>query len=527
MPQVSIIIPFNNVESYIDKCLDSVISQTLQDIEIICVNDASSDKSRKIVEEYAKNDSRIKIIDLNKRQGQGFARNRAIEIATGEYIGFVDSDDWIEHDMFSELYNKAKENDDDIAICLANEYDDLNEKYITSDYYSLKILEYMGDRVFSSKDVQDKLLDVNVVLWNKIYKKSFLDRIGEKFPEGFIYEDLPFFFGTFLGAQKIQILWKHLYIYRINRKNSTMQQFNKKILDRLDMVSLTYEKLCKMDFPLDMINRIKGWVIDDLFHRYVLLTKNYHREFFFRMKQIFQSLDINDPENPFWKTVYHYEGYLLVLNNDFESFNQVLFSKYLDIREIENRLRLEFDNTYETDKKISLVYEEISKNYDYTNRLTGQLRKEFFEQKNYLNRKPDLTEDILNAIKDETAKYFTNMPLNGTQNIDKSLLDLKLAEIQSEYNRKLELIYERYTKDWDYLISLIDIKTQTNTDAINQQKDNILNSVDEVLEKERQNFEQILNTQKQEYEAEIKNLQDKITMLEKSQNTDEILMRQK
>ena len=140
MPKVSIIIPFNNVENYIEQCLDSVLSQTLEDIEVILVNDASVDKSRTIVQKYQKKDKRIKVIDIKERKGQGFARNRAIEIASGEYIGFVDSDDFIEPEMFEELYKKAKADDTDITMCQVREYDDVNDYYITSDYYSLEPL---------------------------------------------------------------------------------------------------------------------------------------------------------------------------------------------------------------------------------------------------------------------------------------------------------------------------------------------------------------------------------------------------
>ena len=195
MPKVSVIIPFNNVENYIEECLNSVLSQTLEDIEVILINDASTDKTLEIVEGYLQKDSRIKLINITERKGQGFARNRGIEIAKGEYIGFVDSDDFIEPDMFECLYNSAKTNDTDISMCQVREYDDINEKYITSDYYSLSCLSSFQNEVFSAEDTKNCILDINVALWNKIYKREYLISIGEKFPEGFIYEDLPFFFG--------------------------------------------------------------------------------------------------------------------------------------------------------------------------------------------------------------------------------------------------------------------------------------------------------------------------------------------
>lgn len=464
MPKVSIIIPFNNVEVYIRECLTSVVCQTLKDIEIICVNDASTDGSKSIVEEFASKDERIKIIDLQERQGQGYARNRAIEAATGDYIGFVDSDDKVEVDMFEVLYNNALKNDNDITICQAREYDDINDKYILSDYYSLTLLNKMGDSVFAAEDVKDELLDINVVLWNKIYKRTYLEKIGEKFPEGFIYEDLPFFFGTFLPAKRIQIVWKNFYIYRVNRKNSTMQQFNKKILDRLPMVSLTYEKMKKCGYLNDIQDRIKGWIINDLFHRYTLLKENFQREYFFEMKKIFQSLDIEDIENPYWKSVYHFQGYLLVLNNTFEDFNQKIFNEYLDIHEIENRLRTEMCSSQSVDAKISLLYSDLNKTYDYTNklsqecnaRISGETEKiykdislvyeEISKNYNYTDTLSDKLNEQTDAKLQEVKENISSV--NNSVNIIQNDY-LSKFQFEDTFNSEVKNIYEEIAFNYD------------------------------------------------------------------------------
>lgn len=113
-PKVSIIMPVYNVEKYLKKCLNSLINQTLDDIEIICVNDGSTDNSDKILQEFAQKDSRIKILTQSNK-GQSVARNLAIENANGEYLGFVDSDDWVDLDYFEKLYNIAIKYDCDIA----------------------------------------------------------------------------------------------------------------------------------------------------------------------------------------------------------------------------------------------------------------------------------------------------------------------------------------------------------------------------------------------------------------------------
>lgn len=535
MPKVSIIIPFHNVEYYIGECLESVINQKLQDIEIICVNDGSTDGSRSIVEEYAKRDCRIKIIDIETRKGQGFARNRAVEIASGEYIGFVDADDYIEHDMFFELYTKASQNNNDITICQAREYDDLNKKFILSDYYSLSLLSDMKDKIFSAVDVKDKLLDINVVLWNKIYKKSYLDKIGEKFPEGYIYEDLPFFFGTFLPAEKIQIVWKNLYIYRINRRNSTMQQFNNKILDRPDMVSLTFEKIKKFDFMADFTDKIKGWIINDLFHRYTLLKENFQREYFFKMKRVFQNLDIEDIDNPYWKKVYHFEGYLMVLNNDFEGFNLKIFTQYLDIHQVEDRIKsVMLNETENLHKIISLNYDKLAALFDIK---AGELQS---AMDNNLNFVLEAESKLYKEIK-EKNDYLS------------AVSDDKISKTHSVLNSEIKSLYEKNKQNYDALNNLIENKTEHLKTVLSGEEEIKINEVKEKIEQNhtetlkqigheirllreemglksqadfqnfrqeiseiKSRFETEMNNQKNYYENVINQLQARVSELEKT-----------
>ncbi len=435
-PKVSIIIPFNNVEHYIGECLNSVVNQTLKELEIILINDNSTDNSRKIALDFALKDDRIKIIDINERKGQGFARNRGMEIAGGEYIGFVDSDDFVKENAFETLYNASKENDTDITMCQACEYDDINKVFINSDYYLLTSLNSYAGRVFSAEDTKDIVLNMNVALWNKIYKRTYLQNISGKFPEGFIYEDLPFFFGTYLPAERIKFVNQCLYNYRVNRKNSTMQQFNNKILDRLPMVSLAYEKLKSFPYMDDMRNKIQGWIIDDLFHRYTLLKENYHKEFFFQMKKIFESLEIENKDDPFWKQVYHFKGYLLVMNNTFDEFNQKVFNEYLDIHEVEYRLKSSAVSIEAVDNKLRLIYGDIEKNYKYTEKIVG-----------FVDAKADKLEIRLNDMyNDLTGRIKANGASQGCADLDKSINE-KTKQIASDikdlsyvvYNNRKEL----------------------------------------------------------------------------------------
>ena len=328
MTKLSIIIPYRNVEQYISKCLSTVLYQTLDDIEVICVNDASEDASENIVKEYANTDKRVISLNTFEESGQSYARNLGLEVASGEYIGFVDADDWVELDMFEKLYTKAKATNSDITMCRAKLYDDKTQEFYTNDYYALKCLEKFGDETFSAIDSKDEILNINVVLWNKIYKKEYLDKLQVKFAEGFIYEDMPFFFETYIKAQRINILWEDLYYYRQNRTFSTMQKSNKKVYDRIDMAELTYNVLKQAPFFQEKQADILRWLVDDIFHRYTLLDDIYYEEYYRKMREFFINLDLDDEKKKFLETSYCYDEFCNILERDYFGFWNFLIEKY-------------------------------------------------------------------------------------------------------------------------------------------------------------------------------------------------------
>ena len=328
MTKVSIIVPFHNVEKYISKCLTSLIYQSLEDIEIICINDASTDNSKKIVQKYLENDKRIILLNVDNVSGQSYARNLGMEVASGEYIGFVDSDDWIELDMFEKMYNKAKSVDSDITMCQAQLYDDKEQTFYTNDYYSLKSLEKYGDKVFTPEETKDEILNINVVLWNKIYKREFLQNTLVKFQDGYIYEDLPFFFETYLKAQRINILWEAPYYYRQNRQFSTMQNSDKKVYDRIPMVERTYNVLKQAQFFEEKKAEIISWIIDDIFHRYTLLEDKYYEDYFAKMKEFFQRIKLTKEDEQELAKSYCYDEFKNILERSYYGFWNFLVEKY-------------------------------------------------------------------------------------------------------------------------------------------------------------------------------------------------------
>lgn len=213
MTKLSIIVPVYNVEKYLPKCLESLIKQTLKDIEIICVNDGSIDNSLAILKEFASKDSRIRIID-NQHQGVAKTRNTGIEQSTGEYIGFVDSDDYIDIDFFEKLYNSATKSNSDIAIASIlkhkNFFNIYNAKY-TKEETAITI----QDKIKLCEDKKHFFF----YAWNKIYHSGFIKENNIKFSEGQIYEDVMFAIKALYYSNKIISVYGTKYHY-IEHENS-------------------------------------------------------------------------------------------------------------------------------------------------------------------------------------------------------------------------------------------------------------------------------------------------------------------
>lgn len=223
MFKLSVIIPIFNVENYLEECLDSVCNQTLKDLEIICIDDGSTDDSPKILKNYASKDDRIKIISKSNG-GQASARNIGIKEATGEYIAFVDSDDFIEPTMFEKLYQKAKNKDLDIVMCKIATYDNQTTEIRDNVwYYMLGIFRDFDKDIFNHKDTFDFTCEIAVTPYNKIYRSSLIKDNNILFPEGLIFEDEKFFYDVYLRANKVSIVDEFLYYYRVNRKGSTVE----------------------------------------------------------------------------------------------------------------------------------------------------------------------------------------------------------------------------------------------------------------------------------------------------------------
>ena len=226
MPKISVILPVYNSEKYIEKAIESVLHQTFDDFELIIVNDGSTDNTLNIINEF--NDFRIELIN-QPNQGPGAARNNALKIAQGEYVMFLDSDDWYHEKALEVSYNEITKYDADLTFFQMINYND-GEIY-ENDWFELKQFDKsFENRAFNPKETPGSIFDLSVGVCQKIYKKSFLMKIDARFPEGIFFEDMPFFYYVYLKAQRVSIIKRHLY-YRRKHDESITHVVDEKFLD--------------------------------------------------------------------------------------------------------------------------------------------------------------------------------------------------------------------------------------------------------------------------------------------------------
>ncbi len=224
MKKVSIIMPIYNVEKYLDRSIGSLLNQTLKDIEIILIDDGSTDKSLEIIKQYADlNKDAIKYVSV-ENGGAAKARNIGLSLAEGEYIGFVDSDDYVDATMFDKMYSLAKKDNAEIVTCGYNriDYNDVQQR-------DIKNRACFGKNVFQAPE----LISNNVpYIWNKIFKRSLIEKTGICFEENLrIFEDLVFTYKLFLNANRISRVCEPLYNYIFSRTNSLTYTFSEKRFD--------------------------------------------------------------------------------------------------------------------------------------------------------------------------------------------------------------------------------------------------------------------------------------------------------
>lgn len=264
-PLVSVVISVYNTEKYLEECLDSVLNQILKEIEVICIDDKSTDNSLNILEKYAKKDPRIKVLKNEKNTGQAVARNIALKEVKGEYTTFVDSDDKIELDAYEKVYNFSKENKQDMIIFNAIRFDE--NKEWPSELHEKSII---GETITETNIIEHNEFIYDTGIWNKLIKTSFLKENNIEFVDK-LYEDLLFSMELFIATDSVGVYPDVNYYWRKRRntnKSTTQSRTDiKNIEDRIfiskEIIKLfnsnkkynclmipLYKKLLKFDFRL-------------------------------------------------------------------------------------------------------------------------------------------------------------------------------------------------------------------------------------------------------------------------------------
>lgn len=262
MPKVSIIVPIYNVEQYLDRCMQSLLNQTLEDIEIIMVDDGSPDNCPKMCDEYAKKDERVKVIH-KKNAGLGMARNSGLEIATGEYVAFVDSDDYVDVSAYEKMYNSVKKHNADAVFSGLKEENasGIWEEKETKGHETLlnmsETYEFVLEMVANPPGVKEERAH-SMSVWHSLYKKEIIDKNQLRFvsEREYVCEDIPFQVDFLTRCNSLLVLPFICYYYCLNGTSLTATFKNEKFERYVRLRNLLIKKLGSSKNVMLRINRL-------------------------------------------------------------------------------------------------------------------------------------------------------------------------------------------------------------------------------------------------------------------------------
>ena len=290
--KISIIVPVYNVEKYLARCLDSILCQTFEDIEIICVNDGSKDNSLKILESYSEKDDRIKIVN-KENGGLSSARNEGLKYVTGDYVSFVDSDDWIESDTYELALSAMEKNNADFVswgakVVLDNDVNENSVSIISAkNYHNIRLIGY--------QNLNDNILSkATVTVWNKLFKTSIILDNKLTFPNGLLYEDNEFFYKYSIYCKSAYFIDKYLYNY-FQRSNSIIGKMNDKQSMKVADYITIYENIYEFYERNNLISKHKV-LLSNIFNSFLWNTYKFscNRKLIEKMlKQLAKQIDNN------------------------------------------------------------------------------------------------------------------------------------------------------------------------------------------------------------------------------------------
>ena len=289
---ISIIIPVYNVENYLNDCINSVLNQSYQNFEIICIDDASTDSSSEILEYFVQKDSRIKLLKNETNRGLGPSRNIGLDVAKGKYILFLDSDDWYSPDTLETLYIEAEKNNLDVLLFKSTVYYDDSQTLKVESYYDMSFMNKFDHKVFNHWELdKTKLFFIPIAVWNKFYLKSFLDENNIRFPnKDYLHEDNPFSCKVMIRAKRISMLTDYFYNHR-KRDGSLTTLRDRRLFDNIEIVYLILEVFLENK---EIYEYYKKEVLTYIFKlvlkvKYNQIENQYKTEFFKQVQGVYRS----------------------------------------------------------------------------------------------------------------------------------------------------------------------------------------------------------------------------------------------
>lgn len=338
-PKISLVVPVYNVENYIEKCLDSIINQSLANIEIICINDGSTDNSLEILNSYAKDDDRIKIFTFENK-GLGPSRNRGIDRANGEYIAFVDSDDWLKLTFCEEIYKTASKTNSDIVLFNAiEEYNDYKKKRI---YFSKDLIND-DNFIFDFRWNSDIILNSYFTAWSKLHRTEFLKENNIRFPNS-LFEDMEFQVESYLKANVMSYNSNIFYHYRKQNPTSIMNSLRgEDCYCIFDIVNNIENELKNNEVWNVLKPKFIRFKINQFKEKFSNVSNEFKESYFKIMKKELLNMDVSllNLQN---LPPYLSRFYIFTLNSnnyaEYEKFNKSISSniKYINKKKLDNKI---------------------------------------------------------------------------------------------------------------------------------------------------------------------------------------------
>ncbi len=399
MVKISIIVPVYNTEPYLGQCLDSIINQTLEDIEVICVNDGSTDNSLSVLEEYASKDNRIRIIN-QENKGQGFARNNGLKNVNGEYVLFVDSDDWIEINTCEALYKKANELDLDMLFFCATRYFENEGKY-EYDYWDYNYSSLNGkfwNKIFTYKEVPN-IFKVAVSACLKLYNTDFLKKSDVHFPNNF-FEDNYFFYSLFLKAEKLSIVENQFYNRRI-RNSSITQLGGRHFIDSITATNQIIDVFKDNGLFEQYKNQLLRKKFNSNISRFFGIDDTLKEEYWSRLKEDFKDYRkyYDEEKDSFYYIIVDFYNNLIKSKN----YQEFLESESVDLKNRHDNIKEKYESLdKESHNKINALNEknkDLEKEYE-------ELKKENNHLNEEINELSKFKRDVLNSRSWKITKPF-------------------------------------------------------------------------------------------------------------------------